>query len=131
MKTMLDDRHLNPLRLALLAIIAGYFAWLWFHPPATPASPAPVLQKPTQTTSRPSQPATLASCPAHILEVGASTHEVRLKIDGAADRILVYTAAGPVTASTETAGSAGEYRVLLPAPPQAVQLDDCPPLNLP
>lgn len=131
MKAMPNDRRLNPLRLALLAVIAGYFAWIWHHPPAAPASPAPALQKPAQATLPPPQPTNVADCPARILEVGASTHEVRLKIDGAADRILVYTAAGPVTASTETAGSAGEYRVLLPAPPQAVQLDNCPPLNLP
>lgn len=142
----MDDRALNPLRLALLVAIAAYFAWAGLHQPATVSNsvsaPPQALSAPSHspqpaaTSSRlPATPvgpaATPSDCGAHILEVGSSTHEVRLKVDGVASRILVYTAAGPVTASTETAGSAGAYRVLLPAPAQAVQLDDCPALNLP
>jgi len=60
-------------------------------------------------------------------EVGV---EIRLSVTGSAERILVYTNQGNLTASTLEAGSAGEYRVRIPGPATAVQLDDCPPLNL-
>ena len=62
--------------------------------------------------------------------MGISTYEVRLRISGSANTILVYTDQGTVTASTTEAGSAGEYRVRTPGPATAVQLDGCPPLDL-
>jgi len=42
----------------------------------------------------------------------------------------IYTDQGNLTTSTTEAGSAGEYRIRTPTPATAVQIDDCPVLNL-
>lgn len=125
----MDDRKLNPLRLMLLAALVGYFAFLFTQPqpeeplvtqvPATATTPAP-----TATTPAP------ANCLGQITQVTQGASEIRLSITEAAERILIYTDQGNITASTLEAGSAGEYRVRIPGPATAVQLDDCPPLNL-
>lgn len=90
-------------------------------------SPGPLVVQ--ETTPTP-QPTAALSCPSTIEQVTLSNYEIRLKISGSAERILVYTDQGNVTASTVEAGSAGEYRVRTPGPATAVQLDDCEPLNL-
>ncbi|MCX7782649.1 MAG: hypothetical protein N2318_03280 [Meiothermus sp.] len=135
----MDDRRYNRARLLLLLVLVGYFVYLHFSsqqpeqplptPPAQtqgqPAAPAAPAAQP----ARPAQPA-LLECPGRIEQVAVSNYEVRLRITGAASTILVYTDQGNVTASTTEAGSAGEYRVRTPGPATAVQLDDCPPLNV-
>lgn len=119
----MDDRKLNPLRLIILALIAVYFAvslWKNYNDPAAQVSlhigPA---ENPTPT-----------NCTGRITWATAGAREVRLGIDGVANRIIVYTAKGTKIANTETSGSAGEYRVPLEAPPQAVQIDECEAVSL-
>lgn len=68
------------------------------------------------------------NCYGQIEQVSQGSQAVRLRIRGAAERILVYTDQGSLPASTAETGSAGEYRT--PAPATAVRLDDCPVLNL-
>jgi len=69
-------------------------------------------------------------CQGQIEKVVQGQNEIRLTLTGAAEHILVYTNQGNLTASTLEAGSAGEYRIRTPGPATAVQLDNCPPLNL-
>jgi hypothetical protein len=69
-------------------------------------------------------------CAGQIVQVGIGSYELRLRITGVAERILVYTDHGNLVASTKEAGSAGEYRIRTPGPATAVQLDNCPVLNL-
>ncbi|RIH89519.1 hypothetical protein Mlute_00315 [Meiothermus luteus] len=124
----MDDRKLNPLRLLIAVGILGYFGWLFVQPSpqteAQKAPPAPASRPTSQSQPEPS------ACSARVEQVGISTYEVRLRISGSANTILVYTDQGTVTASTTEAGSAGEYRVRTPGPATAVQLDGCPPLDL-
>lgn len=108
---------LNRLRLVVLVALLGYFAFLFARPPTAPEPEA----KPAS-----SQP----GCYGQIEQVLQGSQEVRLRIRGAAERILVYTDQGSLSASTAETGSAGEYRIRTPAPATAVQLDDCPVLNL-
>jgi hypothetical protein len=119
----MDDKKLNPLRLVLLAALIGYFAFLFTQPeePLVTQVPAPA---PTATTPTP------ANCLGQITQITQGASEIRLTITGAAERILVYTDQGNITASTSETGSAGEYRIRTPGPATAVQLDDCPVLNL-
>lgn len=119
----MDDRKLNPLRLIILACMAIYFAasvWVNHRDPAAQVSlhigPA---ENPTPT-----------NCTGRITWATAGAREVRLGIDGVAEKIIVYTEKGPKVAPTETSGSAGEYRIPLEAPP-AVQIDECEAVNLP
>ncbi len=116
----MDDRKLNPLRLMLLAALVGYFAFLFTQP--QPEEPL-VTQVPAPAT-------TPANCLGQITQVTQGASEIRLSITGAAERILVYTDQGNITAATPEVGSAGEYRIRIPGPVTAVQLDDCPVLNL-
>lgn len=129
----MDDKKHNPLRLLVLAGIVLYFIFL----AATPQNETLVEAQPT--TALPSQPAQpqpapatkpTINCKAQIEQVGLSTSELRLRITGAANQIIVYTDQGNLTATTTEAGSAGEYRIRTPGPATAVQLDDCPVLNL-
>jgi hypothetical protein len=127
----MDDKKLNPLRLVLLAALVGYFAFLFTRPqPEEPlvtqvSAPAPAtIPAPTATTPTP------ANCLGQITQVTQGANEIRLTITGAADRILVYTDQGNITAATPEVGSGGEYRIRTPGPATAVQLDDCPVLNL-
>ena len=69
-------------------------------------------------------------CQGQIEKVVQGQNEIRLTLTGAAEHILVYTDQGNLTASILEAGSAGEYRIRTPGPATAVQLDNCPPLNL-
>ena len=71
-----------------------------------------------------------STCLGQITQVAQGANEIRLTITGSAERILVYTDQGNITASTWETGSAGEYRIRTPGPATAVQLDDCPVLNL-
>lgn len=121
----MDDRKLNPLRLIILALIVVYFAtslWKNDNDPAALVSPqlGPAANQATPT-----------GCAGRIAWATTGEREVRLGIDGAAEKIIVYTEKGSRIALTENSGSAGEYRVLLPAPPQAVQIDNCEAVNLP
>lgn len=121
----MDDRKLNPLRLIILAFIAIYFAasiWVNHNDPAAQVSLhiGPAVNQTTPT-----------NCTGRITWATAGAREVRLGIDGVANRIIVYTSKGTKIAFTETSGSAGEYRVPLEAPPQAVQIDECEAVNLP
>lgn len=121
----MDDRKLNPLRLIILACIAIYFAaslWVNHNDPAAQASLhiGPAVNQ-----------ATPIGCAGRITWATAGAREVRLGIDGVAEKIIVYTEKGPKVAPTETSGSAGEYRIPLEAPPQAVQIDECEAVNLP
>ncbi|WP_337871139.1 hypothetical protein [Meiothermus sp.] len=122
----MDDKKLNPLRLMLLAVLIGYFAFLFTRP--QPEEPL-VTQIPTPTPAATTTPAP-ANCPGQITQVAQGANEIRLTITGSAERILIYTNQGNITASTVEAGSAGEYRIRTPGPATAVQLDDCPVLNL-
>jgi predicted aspartyl protease len=123
----MDDRILNPLRLLIALGIVGYFAFLFALPPVEQA----VQQPATPTTQPAPQPvATPGDCAAEIEQVGIGAYELRLQVSGAAERILVYTDQGNLVVSTTQAGSAGVYRVRTPGPATAVQLDDCPVLNL-
>ncbi|WP_299432143.1 hypothetical protein [uncultured Meiothermus sp.] len=124
----MDDRRLNPLRLLIVLGIAVYFGVLLTAPEQTPQqAQAPV---PTASSPAPLLPAHTGPCTAQIEQVGIGNYELRLQISGAAERILVYTDQGNLTASTTQAGSAGVYRVRTPGPATAVQLDGCPVLNL-
>lgn len=121
----MDDRKLNPLRLIILALIAVYFAaslWKNYNDPAAQVS---------LHISPAANQATPTGCAGRIIWATAGVREVRLGIDGAAEKIIVYTEKGPRIALTENSGSAGEYRVSLPGPPQAVQIDECEAVNLP
>lgn len=120
----MDDRKLNPLRLIILAFIAAYFA-VSFTNHNDPA--ARVSQKIGHTVNE----ASPTQCAGRITWATAGAREVRLGIDGVAEKIIVYTEKGPKVALTETSGSAGEYRIPLEAPPQAVQIDECEAVNLP
>jgi len=127
----MDDKKLNPLRLSVLAGIVFYFIFL----AATPQNETLVEAQPnTALTSQPAQPAPATkptiSCKAQIEQVALSASELRLRINGAANQIIVYTDQGNLTAGTTEAGSAGEYRIRTPAPATAVQIDDCPVLSL-
>lgn len=123
----MDDKKLNPLRLVLLAVLIGYFAFLFTQPqpeeplvtqaPAPATTPAPAATAPT-------------NCLGQITQVVQGANEIRLTITGSAERILIYTDQGNLTAATPEVGSAGEYRIRTPGPATAVQLDDCPVLNL-
>ena len=123
----MDDKKLNPLRLIVLLGLVVYFGFLFSQQPRdetpvaqqTPSSPAPAPAAPPP-----------ANCHGSIEQVVQGQYEIRLSVTGSAERILVYTNQGNLTASTLEAGSAGEYRVRIPGPATAVQLDDCPPLNL-
>ncbi|GIW29932.1 MAG: hypothetical protein KatS3mg071_0106 [Meiothermus sp.] len=121
----MNEKKLNPLRLVLLAALVGYFAFLFTRPqpeePLVTQVPAPA---PTATTPAP------ANCQGQITQVVQGANEIRLTITGSAERILIYTDQGNITASTSETGSAGEYRIRTPGPATAVQLDDCPVLNL-
>ena len=125
----MDDKKLNPLRLIILVGLVIYFGFLFSQRP----QPEPlVVQAPTPTPTAAPAPATPppANCHGAIEQVVQGQYEIRLSVTGSAERILVYTDQGNLTASTLEAGSAGEYRVRIPGPATAVQLDDCPPLNL-
>lgn len=124
----MDDRKLNPLRLIILALIAVYFAvslWKNYNDPAAQVS---LHISPAATAADQTIP---TGCAGRIIWATAGAREVRLGIDGVANRIIVYTSKGTKIAFTETSGSAGEYRVPLEAPPQAVQIDECEAVNLP
>lgn len=129
----MDDRKLNPLRAMIGLGLIAYFAWLFAQPNPTQQE-ALVIQAPPQSNSQatptPITKPVVTDCPAQIEQVAFGTTEIRLRIAGAANTILVYTDQGNVTASTTEAGSGGEYQVRTPGPATAVQLDDCPPLNL-
>lgn len=127
----MDDRKLNPLRALIGLGIIAYFAWL-FAQPNPSQQEALVIQSPQPNDQATQTPVltTTTSCPAQIEQVGLSVSEIRLRINGTANTILVYADQGNVTASTTEAGSGGEYRVRTPGPATAVQLDNCPPLNL-
>lgn len=116
----MDDKKYNPLRLMILASLVLYFIYLANKPQneavSSQAQPVPVT-KPT-------------TCNARIEQVGLSSYELRLRISGAAESIVVYTEQGNLTASTTEVGSAGEYRIRTPGPATAIQIDDCPALNL-
>lgn len=118
------DEKLNPLRLVLLTVLIGYFAFLFTRPqpdePLVTQVPAPA----PATTPAP------ANCLGQITQVAQGANEIRLTITGSAERILVYTDQGNITAATPEVGSGGEYRIRTPGPATAVQLDDCPVLNL-
>lgn len=118
---------LTPLRLVLLAGLLGYFAFLVSRPQEEPLA---VQENPPAPTASAKPAPTPANCQGQIEQVTQSRYEIRLKIGGAAQRILVYTDQGNITASTLETGSAGEYRIRTPGPATAVQLDDCPVLNL-
>ncbi|ADD28177.1 MULTISPECIES: hypothetical protein [Meiothermus] len=123
------DEKLNPLRLVLLTVLIGYFAFLFTRPqpeePLVTQVPAPATTPaPTATTPAP------ANCLGQITQVAQGVNEIRLTITGSAERILVYTDQGNITAATPEVGSGGEYRIRTPGPATAVQLDDCPVLNL-
>lgn len=127
------DEKLNPLRLLVGLGIVAYFAWLFLQP--NPSQPDPLAtqappQATTQTNPAPVTKPVGTPCPAQIEQVGLGVNEIRLRITGAASTILVYTDQGNVTTSTTETGSGGEYRVRTPGPATAVQLDNCPPLNL-
>ncbi|GEM83919.1 hypothetical protein [Meiothermus hypogaeus] len=133
------DKNLNPLRLIIALALIVYLGWLLLKPspsealvvqetPTTPTSSPAKTALPTATPTPKAAPALL--CPGTIEQVTIGNYEIRLKISGSAERILVYTDQGNVTASTLEAGSAGEYRVRTPGPAAAVQLDNCEPLNL-
>lgn len=121
----MDDRKLNPLRLIILALIAAYFAGSLWANHNDPAARVSLKIVPTANEASSTQ------CAGRITWATAGAREVRLGIDGVAEKIIVYTESGLKVALTETSGSAGEYRVLLPAPPQAVQIDECEAVNLP
>ncbi len=122
----MNDKRLNPLRVAILLAIAIYFGFLFLQP-------TPSLESPN-TSSPLAQPDLLAPsslpCTAQIEQVGLSLNEVRLRLRGAAERIVVFTEAGNVVASTAESGSAGEYRVRTPGAATAIKIDGCPVLNL-
>ena len=129
----MDDRKLNPLRLIILVGLAAYFGFLFSKRP----QPEPLVVQapyPTPTVAPAPAPAQATqpptNCHGSIEQVVQGQYEIRLSVTGSAERILVYTNQGNLTASTLEAGSAGEYRVRIPGPATAVQLDDCPPLNL-
>ncbi len=127
----MDDRKLNPLRFLLLFGLVGYLTFLFTRPESTaqvahPPLPAAI----SQPAPAPQPVTTAANCAGEITQVAIGTYELRLQINGAAERILVYTDQGNLVVSTAEAGSAGVYRVRTPGPPTAVQLDDCPVLNL-
>ncbi|MER3481338.1 MAG: hypothetical protein C4327_12930 [Meiothermus sp.] len=135
-----DDRALNPLRLVVLALILGYFGWLlWPKPSANPAPEPPASMASPTVMGTPSRSQIQEEsgamprqeCAGRIRRVAGGPNELRLEIEGVGKKILVYTEQGTVVALTETSGSAGEYRVRTPAPATAVQLDDCPAINLP
>ncbi|GIW33762.1 hypothetical protein [Meiothermus sp.] len=133
----MDDKNLNPLRLIIGLCLIGYLGWLLLKPPSEPLVEQVTSTNPTSSstsfaspTAKPALPTPENECLGKIEQVSLSNYEIRLKISGAAERILVYTDQGNVTASTVEAGSAGEYRVRTPGPATAVQLDDCSPLNL-
>ncbi len=117
----MDDRKLNPLRLLVALGIGVYLVFLASRPEQPEA--------PTTTQTQPAYPMSTA-CAAQIEQVGLTNYELRLRIKGSAERIIIYTDQGNLTVHTTEAGSAGEYRVRTPAPATAVQLDDCPALNL-
>jgi hypothetical protein len=122
---MHDDRRLNPLRLLIAGLIVGYFAWLFVAP--APYQPG---MKPAQpVAAQPAMPETI-NCHGDIQRVAFDQHEIRLQITGAGERIRVFTDQGSLMVSTKEAGSAGEYRIRTPAPATAVQLDDCPVVDL-
>lgn len=132
----MDDRKLNPLRMLVGLAILGYLALsVWTNrenPAENPATKVNLQPQPAAIAEESSPAATSSTgCTGQITWVTGGAREVRLGITGAASRILVYTERGTIVRSTEEAGSAGEYRVILPAPPQAVQIDDCPTVNLP
>lgn len=110
---------LNRLRLVVLVALLGYFAFLIARSPTAPEPEAKPASLP--------QP---GNCHGQIEQVSQGSQELRLRIRGTAERILVYTDQGSLSASTTETGSAGEYRIRTPAPATAVQLDDCPVLNL-
>lgn len=121
----MDDKKLNPLRLMLLAVLIGYFSFLFTRP--QPEEP-PVTQAPAPaTTPAPTAP---INCLGQITQVVQGANEIRLTITGSAERILIYTNQGNIIAATPEVGSGGEYRIRTPGPATAVQLDDCPVLNL-
>lgn len=127
----MDDRKLNPLRFVLLFGIIGYFTFLFTRPEPTALVAQPPLPAAiSQPAPAPQPAAPAANCAGEITQVAFGTYELRLQITGAAERILVYTDQGNLVVSTTEAGSAGLYRVRTPGPPTAVQLDDCPVLNL-
>jgi hypothetical protein len=138
----MNDRRYTPIRIVLLLGIAAYFVFLAAPPqpdqaPAVSQHTAPATQVPS---SLPNGPALSLSngpalslpngCAGQIVQVGIGSYELRLRITGVAERILVYTDHGNLVASTKEAGSAGEYRIRTPGPATAVQLDNCPVLNL-
>ncbi|ADD26877.1 hypothetical protein [Meiothermus ruber] len=122
----MNDKKLNPLRLVLLTVLIGYFAFLFTRP--QPEEPL-VTQAPAPATT-PAPTATPTNCLGQITQVAQGANEIRLTITGSAERILVYTDQGNITAATPEVGSGGEYRIRTPGPATAVQLDDCPVLNL-
>lgn len=128
----MNDKKLNPLRLAIGLGLVAYFAWLFIQPNPNQQLEAPATRPQTTTQPNPIPKAepVAATCPGQIEQVGLGANEIRLRITGAANTILVYTDQGNVTASTTEAGSGGEYRVRTPGPATAVQLDNCTPLNL-
>lgn len=126
----MDDKKLNPLRLIVLLGLVVYFGFLFSQRP----QPEPlVVQAPSPTPTAAPAPAPApapTNCHGSIEQVVQGQYEIRMTITGAAERILIYTDQGNVTASTTEAGSGGEYRVRTPGPATAVQIDNCTPLNL-
>ncbi|WP_333659219.1 hypothetical protein [Meiothermus cerbereus] len=122
----MNDKRLNPLRLALLLAIGAYFGYLFLQPKPGVQPPGAPSSAAQPGLSVPSSP----PCAAQIEQVGLSLGEVRLRLRGAAERIVVFTEAGNVVASTAESGSAGEYRVRTPGAATAIQIDGCPVLNL-
>jgi hypothetical protein len=78
---------------------------------------------------KPTGPASI-NCHGDIRAITFGQSEVRLQIVGAGERIGVFTDHGTLAVSTKEAGSAGEYRIRTPSPATAVQLDDCPVVDL-
>ncbi len=125
----MDDRKMNLLRLIIGTGLVIYFSILLTSKPAEEPlvvqTPPPAPTAPGQATAQPAP-----NCQAQIEEVGLTSYELRLRIKGAAENIIIYTDQGNLTTSTTEAGSAGEYRIRTPAPATAIQIDDCPVLNL-
>lgn len=110
-------------RILLLAALVAYFALqFWPDGAATPSH---------AKTQSPPPTAAVPPCTGHIREATASTGELRLKVDGAAEVIRVSYDGGMLLRPTEEVCSAGFCRVFTPSPPKLVQLDRCPAISLP
>lgn len=124
----MDDRKLNPLRLALLVSIALYFASVGLRLPTK--NPSETIPQATQAPLVQPQ-VRIDGCHAHISEATASTRELRLKVSGTAETLRVSYDGGMIVKATEEVCSGGECRVFTPAAPKNIQLDGCPAITLP